>query len=48
MSISPSSIVRDDDTMTNTNTPGPRSDGPKTRRAFTPEKKRTHLAAYEQ
>lgn len=48
MSISPSIIVRDDDTMTNSNTPGPRADGPKTRRAFTPEQKRNHLAAYEQ
>lgn len=48
MSISPSIIVRDDDTMTNSNTSGPRADGPKTRRAFTSEQKRTHLAAYEQ
>ncbi len=48
MSISPSSIVRDDVVMTSTNSPGPRSDGPKTRRAFTKEQKRNHLAAYEQ
>lgn len=48
MSISSSSIVRDDGSMTNTNAGGPRSDGPKTRRAFTPEQKRKHLAAYEQ
>lgn len=48
MSVSLSSIVRDDDSMSNANPSGPRSDGPKTRRAFTQEQKRNYLAAYEQ
>lgn len=47
MSISTSSVVRDDGSMSNNN-PAPRPDGPKTRRAFTAEQKLGYLAAYEQ
>lgn len=47
MSISSSSVVRDDGSMSNNN-PDPRPDGPKTRRAFTAEQKVGYLAAYEQ
>ncbi len=46
MSISTSSVVRDDGSMSNNN-PDPRPDGPKTRRAFTAEQKLGYLAAYE-
>ncbi len=38
--------VGDDGAMSNTNSAGPRADGPK-RRSFTQEQKRSHLTAYE-
>lgn len=45
---SPSLIaVRDDSSMSNSSSPGPRSGGPTPRRAFTPAQKLDHLAAYE-
>jgi transposase len=46
MSAPSPSVLRDDRTMTNTS-PGPRADGPRPRRTFTPAQKLDLLAGYE-
>ena len=40
-------VVRDDRSMSNTDSPGPRSGGPTPRRSYSPAQKLEHLAAYE-